>query len=70
LRSGLFVVASSVLRRSIRMLVVCLSLGIVLLSAACAVLSALGRVPLWIAVLLWGIAALTSAVPMPVTTGP
>ena len=52
------------------MLVVCLSLSIVLLSTACAVLSALGRVPLWIAVLLWCIAALTSAVPMHAVTGP
>jgi hypothetical protein len=52
------------------MVLLCLSLAIVLLSTACAVLSALGRVPLWIAVLLWCIAALTSAMPMPVMTGP
>ena len=49
---------------------VCLSLAIVVLSTACAVLSAMGRVPLWIAVLLWCIAALTSAVPMHAVTGP
>jgi hypothetical protein len=52
------------------MVLLCLSLAVVLLSTACAVLSALGRVPLWIAVLLWCIAALTSAMPMPVATGP
>jgi hypothetical protein len=52
------------------MVLVCLSLAIVLLSTACAVLSALGRVPLWIVVLLWCIAALTSAMPTPVMTGP
>jgi hypothetical protein len=49
------------------MVLLLLSLAIVLLSTACAVLSALGRAPLWIAVLLWCIAALTSAVPTPLT---
>jgi hypothetical protein len=33
-------------------------------------LTALGRVPLWVAVLLWCIAALTTAMPIPVMTGP
>jgi len=58
------------LTTGIRMVLVCLSLAIVVLSTACAVLSAMGRVPLWIAVLLWCIAALTSAVPMHAVTGP
>jgi hypothetical protein len=49
------------------MVLLFLPLAIVLLSTACAVLSALGRAPLWVAVLLWCIAALTSAMPMPVT---
>jgi hypothetical protein len=47
-----------------------LPIGILLLSTAFAVLSALGRAPLWIAVLLLCLAALTSALPVPVVTGP
>jgi hypothetical protein len=52
------------------MVLLFLSLAIVLLSTACAVLSAIGRAPLWVAVLLWCVAALTSAMPMPLATGP
>ena len=52
------------------MAVLCLSLAIVLLSTACAVSSARGHAPLWVAVLLWCIAALTSAMPMPLDAGP
>jgi hypothetical protein len=51
-------------------MVLFLSLAIVLLSTACAVLSAVGRAPLWVAVLLLCIAALASTLPLPVTTGP
>ena len=50
------------------MVLLLLSLAIVLLSTACAVSSALGRAPLWVAVLLWCIAALTSAMFMPLTS--
>jgi hypothetical protein len=47
------------------MFVLYLPLAIVLMSAVFAVLSAFGRAPLWIAVLLLCIAALTSAIPVP-----
>jgi hypothetical protein len=46
-----------------------LPFGVLLLSTVFAVLSALGRAPLWISVLLLCIAALTSALPLPVTAG-
>jgi hypothetical protein len=47
-----------------------LPLGILLLSTVFAVLSALGRAPLWISVLLLCLAALTSALPVTTISGP
>lgn len=44
-----------------------LPFAIVLIATVCAVMSALGRAPLWLAVLLLCVAALTSALPVPVT---
>ena len=50
------------------MLLLYLPLALLLVSTAFAMLSALGRAPLWIAVLLLCIAALTSALPVSVAT--
>ena len=50
------------------MLLFYLPVALLLVSTALAMLSGLGRAPLWIAVLLLCIAALTSALPVSVAT--
>jgi hypothetical protein len=50
------------------MVLLYLPFTILLIATAFALLSARGRAPLWVAVLLLCIAALTSALPVPTTT--